>query len=129
MAVIRLNQEQWEFIQRFLPEQHMGRPRSRDKECFEAVLYVLKTGCQWELLPVEYPPKSTVHRRYLLWKKAKVFYRLFRKTRCQDPAQAVVPIDSTIRLAKRGRENIESREVQVQQNNRPVQRARANSGI
>lgn len=129
MAVIRLNQEQWEFIQRFLPEQHMGRPRSRDKECFEAVLYVLKTGCQWELLPVEYPPKSTVHRRYLLWKKAKVFYRLFRKTRCQDPAQAVVHIDSTIRLAKRGRENIESREVQVQQNNRPVQRARANSGI
>ena len=37
MAVIRLNEEQWEFIQRFIPEQHMGRPRSRDKECFEAM--------------------------------------------------------------------------------------------
>jgi transposase len=45
MAVIRLTEAQWEFIQQFLPEQHMGRPRSRDKECFEEVLYVLKTGC------------------------------------------------------------------------------------
>lgn len=129
MAVFRLNQEQWEFVQRFLPEQHMGRPRSRDKECFEAILYVLKTGCQWELLPGEYPPKSTVHRRFKLWKKAKVFYRLFRKTRCPDPAQAVVHIDSTMRLAKRGRQDFQSREVQVQQNNGPVQRTRTNSGV
>ena len=46
MGVIRLIQEQWEFIEYYLPEQQMGRPRSRDKECFEAVLYKLKTGCQ-----------------------------------------------------------------------------------
>jgi hypothetical protein len=49
----------------------MGRPITRDKECFEAILYVLKTGCQWELLPECYPPKSTVHDRFLLWKKQK----------------------------------------------------------
>jgi transposase len=121
MAVIRLNEEQWEFIQRFLPEQHMGRPRSRDKECFEAVLYVLKTGCQWEMLPGEYPPKSTVHRRFKIWKKAKVFYRLFRKTRCQDASQVVAHIDSTLRIAKRGRQNLESGEIQIQQNNGLVQ--------
>jgi len=129
MAVIRLNNEQWTFIQEFLPEQHMERPRSRDKECFEAILYVLKTGCQWELLPGEYPPKSTVHRRYLIWKKARVFYRLFRKTRCKEPGQAVFHMDATIRLAKRGRQNLESREVQGQQNNGPVQRTRANSKL
>jgi len=127
MAVIRLNNEQWAFIEKFLPEQHMGRPRSRDRECFEAVLYVLKTGCQWELLPGEYPPKSTVHRRYLIWKKARVFYRLFRKTRCKDTEQAVFHIDATIRLAKRGRQHLESGEVQSLQNNGPVQRTRTNS--
>ena len=75
MAIIKLTEEQWEFVQRFIPTQYMGRPRTRDKECFEAILYQLRTGCQWELLPNEYPPKSTVHRRYLLWKKKKVFYR------------------------------------------------------
>ena len=129
MAVIRLNNEQWTFIQEFLPEQHMGRPRSRDKECFEAILYVLKTGCQWELLPGEYPPKSTVHRRYLIWKKARVFYRLFRKTRCKEPGQGVFHMDATIRLAKRGRQNLESRKIQGQQNHSPVQRARSNSKL
>jgi transposase len=116
MAVLRLSQEQWAFIQHYLPEQHMERPRSRDQECFEAILYKLKSGCQWELLPNEYPPKSTVHDRYLVWKKAKVFYRLFRKTRCKHPAQAVVHIDATIRLAKRGRDNLEGGEVQIEQN-------------
>ena len=102
MPEIRLNEEQWRFVQYYIPDQHMGRPRSRDKECFEAILYVLKTGCQWSMLPSCYPPRSTVHRRYLLWKKQKVFYRLFRKTRCNDPAQTVVHIDSTLRLVKRG---------------------------
>jgi putative transposase len=102
MADLRLTDEQWAFIQHYIPEQHMGRPRTRDKECFEAILYVLKTGCQWDLLPSTYPPKSTVHDRYLLWKKQKVFYRLFRKTRCNDPAQTVTHIDATLRLVKRG---------------------------
>lgn len=111
MGVIRLTEEQWEFVQRFLPEQHMGRPRSRDRECFEAILYVLKTGYQWELLPGEYPPKSTVHDRYKVWRKTRVFYRLFRKTRCTDPKQAVVHIDSTIRLAKRGPLRLKSGEI------------------
>ena len=47
MGVIRLSEEEWAFIKPYLPEPPMGRPRSRDKECFEAILYVLKTGCQW----------------------------------------------------------------------------------
>lgn len=117
MGVLRLSEEQWTFIQRFIPEQRMGRPRTRDKECFEAILYVLKTGCQWELLPECYPPKSTVHDRFLLWKKQRVFYRLFRKTSCTDPSETVAHIDSTIRIAKRGRQNFKSREIQIQQNN------------
>ena len=102
MAVLRLNEAQWAFIQQFIPEQHMGRPISRDKECFEAILYVLKTGCQWDLHPGCYPRKSTVNDWYKLWRKQRVFYRLFRKTRCNDSAQTVVHIDSTLRLVKRG---------------------------
>ena len=119
MGVFRFNEAQWEFVKQFIPVQHVGRPRTRDRECMEAIFYVLKTGCQWEYLPGEYPPKSTVHDRYLLWKKLKVFYRLFRKTRCKEQSNVVSHIDATIRLAKRGRRNFESRKIQVQQNNRP----------
>lgn len=102
MGLLRLTDEQWAFFQQFIPEQHMGRPRSRDRECFEGILYVLKTGCQWEMLPDGYPPKSTVHRRFLLWKKQRVFYKAFKMTRSSDPAETVRHIDSTLRLVKRG---------------------------
>lgn len=120
MGVIRLTQEQWAFVEAFIPEQHMGRPRTRDRECFEAILYLLKTGCQWDLLPDSYPPRSTVHRRFLLWKKQKVFYRLFRKTRCNNPAQTVTHIDATLRLVKRGPAGQQGREIQNHQNNCPL---------
>jgi transposase len=54
---------------------------------------MLKTGCHWELLPGEYSPKSTVHRRYLLWKKKKVFYRFFRKTLARQWCILIPPFD------------------------------------
>jgi transposase len=120
MAELRLTDEQWAFIKNFIPEQHMGRPRKREKECFEAILYVLKTGCQWGMLPSCYPPKSTVHDHFLWLKKERVFYRLFRKTRCNNPAQTVVHIDATLRLVKRGPVRQQGRQVQNHENNCPL---------
>lgn len=37
------------------------------RECYNAIRYVLKTGCQWRMLPVEFPPKSTVHDAFTRW--------------------------------------------------------------
>ena len=114
MGLIRLNEEQWEFVKHYLPEQHMGRPRSRDKECFEAILYKLKTGCQWELLPRRISTEvDGAQPDILLWKKARVFYRICSERRgAHQPAQAVVThIDSTIRLAKRGPSCLKSRKI------------------
>src|SRR5215211_6602528 len=39
----------------------VGRPREVDlREVLDAILYLLRTGCPWRLLPKEFPPKSTV---------------------------------------------------------------------
>ena len=39
----------------------LGRPRTVDlREVLNAILYLLRTGCAWDLLPQEFPPKSTV---------------------------------------------------------------------
>jgi hypothetical protein len=32
MGVLRLTEEQWAFVERFIPQQHMGQSRTRDKE-------------------------------------------------------------------------------------------------
>jgi len=41
---------------------------------FEAVVYVLRTGCQWKALPKErFGSASAVHKRFLEWEKAGFF--------------------------------------------------------
>lgn len=61
-AIIRLRECLWERIARLIPV-----PRGRGRRCFEALLYLLRTGCQWSELPSYYPPKSTVHDALKRW--------------------------------------------------------------
>lgn len=37
------------------------------RACLDAIRYLLKTGCQWRMLPKDYPPKSTVHEAFSRW--------------------------------------------------------------
>jgi putative transposase len=43
---------------------------------FEAVIFVLRTGCQWRALPEKYPPHSTVQRHFYAWRDAGLFERI-----------------------------------------------------
>jgi len=65
-----LNDEQWSKIKdTFCIESSRGRPREVDmREIVNAMFYMSKTGCQWGLLPLDFPPKSTV---YYYFKKFK----------------------------------------------------------
>jgi transposase len=50
------------------PAKRGGRPRDVDvRAVLNAILYVLCTGCQWQALPKDLPPKSTVHYYFMLW--------------------------------------------------------------
>jgi transposase len=37
------------------------------REILNAIFYVLATGCQWQALPKDLPPKSTAHFYFMLW--------------------------------------------------------------
>ena len=55
-----------------------GRPPKPARQVFEAVVYVLRTGCQWKALPKErFGSASAVHKRYLEWEKAGFFEALW----------------------------------------------------
>src|SRR5829696_98006 len=61
--------EQWALIGPHLPVYPGGRPRTTDlRDVVDAVLYVLRTGCQWRYLPKDFPPKSTVWRYFDEWR-------------------------------------------------------------
>ena len=56
-----------------------GRKRMEPRHVFEAIVYVLRTGCQWRALPKEYGSPSSVHQYFLEWKQCGVFEKMWRK--------------------------------------------------
>src|SRR5881227_1981108 len=61
--------EQWALIEPHIPVYPGGRPRKTNlRDVVDAVLYVLRTGCQWRYLPKDFPPKSTAWRYFDEWR-------------------------------------------------------------
>lgn len=56
-----------------------GRPRKDDRTCFNAIFFVLRTGCQWNALDATgLCPSSTAHDRFQEWTEAGVFTKLWQ---------------------------------------------------
>lgn len=51
------------------------------REVLNAIFYVLKTGCQWDLLPHDFPPKGTVYHYFNTWRKAGIWEQINREVR------------------------------------------------
>lgn len=66
-----LTDNQWKIIAPLIPpEKEGGRPRTTDmREVVNACLYISRSGCQWDMLPNDFPPKSTVFEYYSQWVK------------------------------------------------------------
>jgi putative transposase len=75
-----LSDEQWALIAPLLPAAKTGgRPRTTDlRRTVEAVLYLVKTGCHWRLLPADFPPWRTVYEYFIAWRDRGVLRRIQR---------------------------------------------------
>jgi putative transposase len=64
-----LTDAQWPLVEPFIPVYPGGRPRKTlMRDVVDAVLYILRTGCQWRYLPNDFPPKSTVWGYFNEWR-------------------------------------------------------------
>jgi len=65
-----LTDEQWELLELLLPKPKSGgRPRSVNmREILNAIFYLNRTGCQWDMLPHDLPPKSSVYEYFAAWR-------------------------------------------------------------
>ena len=65
-----LSDGEWEIFAPLIPPAKPGgRPRKWPMhKIHNAVFYVVRTGCQWRLLPHDFPPWSTVHHYFRLWR-------------------------------------------------------------
>jgi len=65
-----LRDAEWVLIEPlFAPAKRGGRPRVTDlREVLNAILYLATSGCQWRMLPKDFPPLSTVQRYFYAWR-------------------------------------------------------------
>src|SRR5229473_2982124 len=72
-----VSDEVWERVHPLIPpapsHARGGRRRMDDRQAFEAIVYVLRTGIQWIALPREVGASSTVHDRFQQWERAGFF--------------------------------------------------------
>ena len=106
-----LRDAEWALIAPLIPPaKHGGRRRSVDvREVLNAIFYVLSTGCQWNALPKDLPPKSTVYDYFDLWEwdgtLERIHHELYVAVRDQEgreasPSAAVIDSQSAkVRLA------------------------------
>jgi putative transposase len=66
-----LTDEQWAVIEPLLPAaKHGGRPRKVNlRKVLNSIFYLVKTGCQWAMLPRDLAPRSTANGYFAAWQK------------------------------------------------------------
>jgi len=78
-----VDDELWELVKSLLPDrtpQRTGRPRVSDRAAFTAIVFVLRTGVPWRLVPRQIGCSGvTVWRRLREWQHTGVWERLHRK--------------------------------------------------
>jgi putative transposase len=100
-----LTDEQWVILEPMLPPartQHGGTPRRVNlRAVLDPLLYQNRTGCQWDMLPHDLLPKSTVYEYFAQWRDdgtwAKVVHQLRTRVRVQAgraPTPSAACIDS-----------------------------------
>jgi putative transposase len=66
-----LTDEQWERLKPLLPLERRGRGRPLEldlRSVLDAIFYILRTGCQWDELPKDYPNHNSVYYHYAKWR-------------------------------------------------------------
>ena len=107
-----LSDREWSLIAPHLPAAKAGgRPRTTDlRQVVDAIFYLLRTGCQWRLLPNDFPPWGTVWWYFRRWRFDGVWTRVHRALYAaarqkadRKPCPSVVIMDSqSVKTTERG---------------------------
>jgi transposase len=83
LTILNISDKLWNEIKSIFPKEKplktVGRPIVRYRKVIDGILYVLRTGCQWKMLPKEYGSGSTCHRRFQEWNSLDIFKKIWIK--------------------------------------------------
>ena len=100
-----LTDEQWAILEPLIPTPHTqrgGRPRELDmREVLNTLLYLNRSGCQWDMLPHDLLPKSSVYDYFAQWRDDGTWTTMLaalreqvRKEAGREPTPIAACIDS-----------------------------------
>jgi putative transposase len=98
-----LTDAQWEILEPLIPASKPGgRPRVVDmREVMNTIVYLNRTGCQWDMLPHDLLPKSTVYDYFAAWRNDGTWQRMLDALRSEvrvrdgrQPTPSAASIDS-----------------------------------
>lgn len=82
-VILKIPDELWDEIKVVLPIEKpfktIGRPIVSYRKVLDGILYILRTGCQWKMVPKEYGSGSTCHRRFQEWNRLDLFKKIWVK--------------------------------------------------
>jgi len=79
-VITKISDELWDIIsitlQKEKPNNTIGRPAIPFRKVLDGIVYVLRPGCKWKMLPKIYGSCSTCHRRFQEWTNTGFFKRI-----------------------------------------------------
>ena len=96
-----MSDAEWAVLQPILPApKGFGAPRTVDlREILNAIFYVQRTGCQWEMLPHDLPPHPTVYKYFQKWQRKGIWQDLHDTLRHQLRRDMGREADSSVAMA------------------------------
>jgi transposase len=96
----QLTDQEWKFIEPYLPIGRFGPYPERLREQFEGVIWRFRTGSQWREMPERFGAWQTVYQRFVRWRDAGVFESLLEgviaeAARRGETDMSLVSVDST----------------------------------
>lgn len=96
-----LSDAEWEVLKPLLPKpKGFGHPRTVDlREILNGIFYVQRTGCQWEMLPHDFPPYTTIYGYFQKWQRRGLWQEIHDQLRWQIRQTQGREINSTVAIA------------------------------